>query len=246
MLQLAPGLGDGPAAALVALSFLTSLITATFSLGGGSLMIAAMTLVLPPMVVVPVHGFVQLGSNAGRALLLRAHVQWPFILWVTLGAVIGSVLGGSFASALPDRWFAAAIGLFVLVTTWLPQPRLIASSRVLQFAGGIVVSAIGMVVGAAGPLVAAFVRGIPDRRALVATHAMLNAWQHLFKVIVFVAMGFAFAQYLPLMLLMVLAGFAGTAVGSRMLTRVPEQVFRVGFRILLSLVALELIRRALA
>jgi uncharacterized membrane protein YfcA len=245
MPQLAPGLGDWSTLALVALSFFTSLITATFSLGGGSLMISAMTLVLPPMAVIPIHGIVQLGSNAGRALVLRRHIQWPFILWVTLGALIGSVMGGRFAWLLPDRWFAAAIGLFVLVTTWMPQPKFITGNRVVQFLGGIVVSAVGMVVGAAGPLVAAFVRGIPDRQQLVATHATLNTFVHVFKVVVFVAMGFAFRQYLPLILAMVIAGFAGTNVGSRILTRVPERVFRLVFRILLSLVALELIRRAL-
>jgi uncharacterized membrane protein YfcA len=243
--QLAPGLGDWSTLGLVGLSFLTSLITATFSLGGGSLMIAAMTLVLPPLVVVPVHGCVQLGSNAGRALVMRAHIRWQFILWVALGAVVGSVLGGRFASLLPERWFAAAIGVFVLVTTWLPQPKVIAESRAVQFAGGVVVSAVGMVVGAAGPLVAAFVRGITDRRQLVATHAMLNTLVHVLKVMVFVAMGFAFAEYLLLILVMVASGFAGTAVGSRLLTRVPEHVFRVVFRILLSAVALELVRRAL-
>ncbi len=243
-MQLAPGLGEWPMLALVGLSFATSLITATFSLGGGSLLIAAMTLVMPPVVVIPVHGCVQIGSNAGRAWVMRAHIQWQFILWVTLGAVIGSVVGGSFANLLPERWFSAAIGLFVLVTTWLPQSPKIANNRVVQFVGGAVVSAVGMVVGAAGPLVAAFVRGIPDRRQLVATHATLNTFQHVFKVVVFVAMGFAFRDYLLLIVVMVVAGFAGTAVGSRMLTRIPERVFRLVFRILLSLVALELLRRA--
>jgi uncharacterized membrane protein YfcA len=243
--ELAPGLGGWPALALVALSFFTSLLTATFSLGGGSLMIAAMTLVLPPVVVVPVHGCVQFGSNAGRAWILRRYIHWPFILWVTLGAVVGSVIGGRFAQWLPERWFTAAIGLFVLLTTWMPQPKLILHSRMVQFAGGLLTSAIGMVVGAAGPLVAAFVRGIADRRGLVATHAMLNALQHLFKVIVFTALGFAFGAYLPLIALMVVAGYAGTSVGSRILTRVPEHLFRLVFRVLLSLVALELIRRAL-
>jgi len=243
-MTLAPGLGNWSTLALVCLSFITSLITATFSLGGGSLLIAAMTLVMPPLVVVPVHGLVQLGSNAGRAIVMRGHIQWNFILWVTLGAIIGSVVGGRFAFLLPDEWFAGLIGLFVLVTTWLPMPKMIARSRAVQFTGGLIVSAVGMVVGAAGPLVAAFVRGISDRRQLVATHATLNALQHLFKVVVFAAMGFAFRQYLLLILLMVVAGFAGTAVGSRMLTRVPEHVFRLVFRILLSLVALDLIWQA--
>ena len=237
-------LSDWHSLALIGLSFFTSLITATFSLGGGSLMIAAMTLVMPPVVVVPVHGCVQLGSNAGRALVMRAHIQWPFILWVRLGAVLGSIAGGRFAYMLPDRWFAGIIGLFVLVTTWMPQPKFITRSRAVQFVGGAVVSAVGMVVGAAGPLVAAFVRGIPDRQQLVATHAMLNAAQHLFKVIVFTAMGFAFRQYLPLILLMVASGLAGTFVGSRILTRIPEHVFRLVFRLLLSAVALGLVWQA--
>jgi len=246
MPYLPPALTDLTALGLIALSFLTSLITATFSLGGGSLMIIAMTLVMPPVVVVPIHGCVQLGSNTGRAFALREHIQWNFILWVTLGAVIGSVAGGRFAYLIPENWFSAAIGIFVLVTTWLPPPRLFTHSRIAQFIGGAAVSALGMVVGAAGPLVASFVRGIPDRQQLVATHAMLNAFQHVFKVIVFVAMGFAFRQYLPLIAAMVIAGFAGTAVGSRLLTRVPEHVFRLAFRILLSLAAVSLIRRALA
>jgi uncharacterized membrane protein YfcA len=79
----------------------------------------------------------------------------------------------------------------------------------------------------------------------VATHATLNSLQHLFKIIVFGVLGFAFRQYLPLMLAMVVAGFAGTFFGSRMLTRVPEKVFRLAFRILLSVVAVGLIRQAL-
>jgi uncharacterized protein len=245
-LPTAPEVSQWTAFGLVALSFFTSLITATFSLGGGTLMIAAMAWVLPPVVVVPMHGWVQLGSNAGRALVQRAHIQWHFILWVTLGSVVGALIGGRFAFLLPDRWFAALIGLFVLVTTWLPMPAFIARGRAAQFLGGVAISALSMVVGAAGPLLAAFVRGIPDRQQLVATHATLNALQYLFKVMVFGAMGFAFRQYLPLILMMVAAGLGGTAVGSRLLIRVPEAVFRLVFRILLSLVALGLMVQAVA
>lgn len=243
--MLAPGVDQFTALGLVALSFVTSLITATFSLGGGSLMISAMALILPPVVVIPVHGCVQLGSNVGRAIVQRAHIQWHYILWVTLGALAGSLIGGRLAFVLPGKWLALAIGCFVLVTTWLPSPRALADSRVVQFIGGTLVSAVGMVVGAAGPLLAAFVRGIPDRRQLVATHAMLNSLQHAIKIVVFAAMGFAFHDYLPLIALMVAAGLGGTILGSRLLTRVPERVFRLGFRLLLSAVAIGLIREAL-
>jgi uncharacterized membrane protein YfcA len=44
---------------------------------------------------------------------------------------------------------------------------------------------------------------------------------------------------------MVAAGFGGTAIGSRLLVKVPEAAFRWGFKIILSLVALDLLRGAL-
>jgi uncharacterized protein len=230
---------------LIVLSFFTSLITATFSLGGGTLMVAVLALVFPPAVVVPIHGAVQLGSNSGRALVQRAHIQWPFVLWISLGGLVGTIIGGQFASLLPETALQIAIALFVLLTTWLPQPRIVGRSRVAQVIGGGVISAVSMVVGATGPLVAVFIKGLADRRQLVATHAMLMTLQNSFKIVVFVFLGFAFASYLPIILLMVTSGFAGTALGSRLLVKVPESAFRWGFKIVLSLVALDLLREAL-
>src|SRR6218665_439581 len=107
------------ALALVALSFVTSLITATFSLGGGTLMVAVLALVFPPAIVVPLHGAIQLGSNAGRAVVQRAHIQWSFVIWIGLGALVGTIVGGQFTTILPEHLFQAAIALFVLVTTWM-------------------------------------------------------------------------------------------------------------------------------
>lgn len=241
---LPAGLDLTLALVLLGLSFITSLITATFSLGGGTLMVAVLALVFPPAVVVPVHGCVQLGSNAGRALVQREHIQWHLIVWISLGAIIGIVVGGQFTTLLPEQVFTIAIGVFVLVTTWLPQPKIVGESRLVQFVGGAVISAISMVVGATGPLVATFIKGLADRRQLVATHAMLMTVQNTFKVVTFTVLGFAFASYLPLIVGMVLTGFVGTAIGSRLLVKVPERIFRIGFKIVLTVVALDLIREA--
>lgn len=242
---LPAGLDPTLALLLIGLSFVTSLITATFSLGGGTLMIAVLALVFPPAVVVPVHGCVQLGSNAGRALVQREHVQWSLIVWISLGAVVGVIVGGHFAYLLPEHLFTIAIGVFVLITTWLPQPRIVGENRLVQFVGGAIISALSMVVGATGPLVATFIKGLADRRQLVATHAMLMTIQNLFKVATFTALGFAFASYLPLIVMMVIFGFAGTAIGSRLLVKVPENVFRIGFKVVLTIVALDILRGAI-
>ena len=54
-------------AGLVLLSFMTSALTASVGLGGGLVLLVALASFLPPLVVLPVHGVVQLGSNFGRA-----------------------------------------------------------------------------------------------------------------------------------------------------------------------------------
>lgn len=105
-------------------------------------------------------------------------------------------------------------------------------------------SFLGMFVGASGPLVIAlFEKAFADRRAVVASHAAAMSVQHALKVGAFVIAGFAFREWLPLMLAMVTAGFLGTLLGTRLLEAMPESGFRRGFRIVMSVLAATLIAR---
>ncbi len=76
---LPPELSVIAAAGLVAFSFFTSVLTTVASIGGGTALISAMASFLPPLIVLPVHGGVQLGSNAGRTWLMRPHIDTPIV-----------------------------------------------------------------------------------------------------------------------------------------------------------------------
>jgi len=242
---VAPGLDAGLTLLLVSVSFLTSAVTATFGLGGGAMLIAVMSLFMPAAVVVPVHGAVQLGSNGGRALLRRPFIQWRFVAFFVLGSALGAPLGGQVAVLLPDAWFKILISLFIFYAVWGPRPRGDGGGPVATTLAGLVTSALGMVIGISGPLVVAFLRHLGDRRQIVGTHAFLMTCQNLFKLVTFMALGFAFADYVWLILAMVASGFAGTHLGGFLLDRLPEKTFRHAFQILLTLVALDLLRRSL-
>ena len=58
--------------------------------------------------------------------------------------------------------------------------------------------------------------------------------------------GFAFGTWLPLLAAMIASGFLGTIAGARMLMRMPETRFRLVFRILLTVLALDLMRRGVS
>lgn len=238
------GLESSVIVILAATSFLGSTLTAALGLGGGSLMIAVMSIFMPAAIAVPVHGGVQLGSNVGRATILRKFIDWKLAGWFALGSAIGAPIGGQVASLLPDAVFKALIGLFLLYVVWGPKPKVRTHRPWRSVGAGGFTAAIGMVVGVSGPLVISFLSHLTDRREIVATHALLMSIQNMLKVATFTALGFAFGQYLPLLVLLIACGFAGTLVGTQLLHRLPERAFRVLFRVVITVIALDLLRRS--
>lgn len=242
---LAPdGMSAGTVLALLLLSFMSSALTAMLSLGGGIAMLAGLGLVLPPAVLIPFHGCIQLGSNFGRAVVQRAFIQWHLVLWFGIGTVIGSLLGGSIAVSLPENLFRLLIGTFILYSVWGPQPRVSGRGPFADVAAGMAIGALGMIIGAVGPLVANFLRKLSDRRQLIATQATLLVFNNLAKISAFVLFGVALGQYVPLILAMVVTGFGGTVAGSRLLDRMPERGFRILFKLVLTVLALGMLRAA--
>lgn len=244
---LPPELGPGAALLLVGASFATSMLTGALGLGGGVMMLALLATLLPPLVVVPVHGVVQIGSNLGRAVLLRAEVAGALLLPFAAGSLSGVALGALVVTELPKPVLLLLLGLFVLWSAWSPRLRPHALPAPGFALVGAATSFVTMFLGATGPFVAAFLSpGRLGRKGVVATHAACMCVQHGLKVGAFTALGFAFLPWLPLALSMIGLGFLGTMVGTRLLDRLPERGFARAFRVVLTLLALKLVADGLA
>lgn len=232
-------------AGLCVLSFVGSLIAASLGLGGGLLVLATMTLVLPPAVLIPIHGVVQLGSNGFRTAIMLRHVKYTLIPAFLVGTLIGSAIGGKTFVALETWVLQAVLGVFVLYATWAPKFRSSNPGPAKFFGVGVAGGFATMFIGGSGPLVAPFVNAACDeRQQVVATHASLMTFQHLFKVVAFGVLGFAFGPYVPLLVGLLAFGALGTLAGRHILNRLPEHVFRIGLQTILTLLALRLLYQA--
>jgi len=239
------GLAPIPAsvsALLIALSTLTSMISASMGVGGGTLLIMTMAQVMPAAALIPVHGMVQLGSNGGRLVMTLRHVEWQALVTFVPGAVIGALVASWLLIRLPAGGLELTIAAFVLFTTWGPGLPKRALGRLGTFLAGVVTTLLSSLVGASGPMVAAFIkqRG-QGRESTVATFAACMTLQHLTKAFVFGVAGFVFHDWLGLIALMVVSGVVGTWLGLRLLTRLSEHRFDAGFRIVLTVLALRLV-----
>jgi uncharacterized protein len=196
--------------------------------------------------VVAVHGVVQLGSNLGRVIIQRAHILWRPTAIFTLGSLAGAAAGAALFVSLPERALLGLLGVFILLMTWVPKPKIPGLESTGMLIGGFIATVITMFVGATGPFVQAlFLPMGLDRKTLVATHAACTAIQHGLKVLAFGALGVAFHEWLTLILAMVASGFLGTWLGTRLLEKMPEAVFQKAIKVLLTLVSIDLLRRAL-
>lgn len=223
-------------------SFAGSFIAASLGLGGGLLVMATMASLLPPTVLIPLHGVVQLGSNLGRALIMRGdvltHVVPPFLI----GTIIGAAIGGHLVVSLPTQVLQIVLGTFILYATFGPKLRASRPGKKSFFGLGAIGAFVTMFVGATGPLVAPFAAASSDKRQeVVATHAVLMTIQHSFKIVAFGLLGFAFGPYVPLLAGLLLLGFAGTFCGKHMLNFMPEHIFRILLKIVLTVLSLRLI-----
>ena len=233
------GLGWPIAGTLLAVSFLSSLITVAFGIGGGAVMLATLATLLPAAAIVPVHGIVQFGSNAGRAAMMLGHMRLELLAGFTGGAVLGVVLGGSLVVQLHPGWLQICVGLFILWSVLAKPPAFLRRSGPIT---GAFSSFLTMFFGGTGPFVATYVKAQDlERHPHVATHAMLMTVQHLLKTLAFGFHGFAFSAWAGLIGLLIVFGFLGTLTGRLVLARIDERRFRIALNVILTLLALRLI-----
>jgi uncharacterized membrane protein YfcA len=235
-------------AILVAVSFATSVLSGILGMAGGMVLLSVMLLFLDPLEAIPLHGVIQLVSNASRGAFQREHIDtgivWRYALPLLPMGFAGLVVAQSLSPAVTK----ALIGAFVLLATWAPGLLLLGahperSDRNRRFlALGTAVGLLNVTVGATGPLIAPFFLNLGlSRHQIIGTKAACQTLGHLAKLVVFGAAGFAFLAFALPLAMICATGIAGTWLGTRILGRVSELWFTRLYKAALTLIALHLL-----
>lgn len=230
---------------LIILAGITSFITAAFGAGGGLLLLVVMASILPMSAVIPVHGLVQLGSNANRMFLTLRKIDLSMLLYFSAGGIVGALSASLLVSQLPLELMKLAVGLFVLYLLWGATPAIRETSKLGRAVAGAITTFLSMFVGASGPMVGSYMylNGYEKLR-FTATFSSCMTFQHSLKAVVYTAIGFSFWQWLPLIVAMVTSGALGTWAGIKLLKKLPAEKFRLIFRVIISLLCVQLIWQA--
>ena len=226
---------------LIIISFGTSFMTAAFGIGGGTLMLAVLTVLLPLQAIIPVHGAVQLGSNSGRAILFSRSIEYRLLLQFMAGSAVGAILGSFFISWLNPIWIELILGIFILYSIAGGYQPTYGKHSLVMGLGGFLTTALTFVVGATGPFVLALLKPFKlSPQFIVGTMAGCLVVQHGLKIIVFGFSGFDFESYLSLIIAMIITGTMGTYFGKKMLIKIDNKKFQKALNIILCALGLKL------
>ena len=224
------------------LSFLTSLLTSIFSLGGGLIMLVALAQSFSPATLIPLHGSIQLANNFSRTLVYREFFQWKLIKNILISTMFGAVIGIYLFGTLPENLLVMVIAATILFLTWAPLDSLILSGMKNDWFCGFISGFAGIFVGANGPLVTAYLRTKNlSPEVLVANHGAIMIFQHGIKIILFASFfNFMILDYFIFILILALTGYAGAILGRRLISKVPFKSFNIILKVFLTLLAFSL------
>lgn len=227
---------------LLIISTFTSLFAAVLGIGGGLMMIGILPMLVAPVAIIPLHSVTQLVSNASRVAFGLHNVQWQYLPWFIVGSALGIGLFGYFLTQIPINYIPLLIGVYLLLNVWWKPFKEFLSHYENMFAIGFLQTGLGLVVGATGPLsLTMLMKKIADRDKIVVTSAALMTCTHVFKMMFFGFLGFAFYEYALQAIMLALGAVLGSWLGTKLRNTIDSRHFFLLLKVLLTLLALRMI-----
>lgn len=217
-------------------------------MGGGLLIVAACTQILPLPAVVPLSSVFVMSGQIARVVQFHRHIAWGIARPFIPGSLIGAFLGTFIYLSLPEEAIALMLGAVMLWFSWVPStPASRGIARRIPhpfFWVGIIHTFLSSMAGVGGLFQALMVNSPLKKEGVVATVAGTLLFMSLFKTVGYLTAGFDYRPWLGVILLSWLAGMLGSRIGRHSLHRVSDRFFRHLIRGMVTLFSLRLLWQA--
>jgi len=240
---------------LIIAAFITSSISAVLGMGGGIILLGIMAIIIPEgYKVIALHGVVQLFSNSTRTYVFRKYINTKLIRQFFIGALIGvcisiiiilmliNYFNVQSANQIKVEVLKPFIGFFIVWYLFLKPPK--KEKKINSFIPvGLIAGLSSIFVGAVGPLIAPFfLKKEFNKEHIIANKAASQMITHFSKIPLFIYFfNMDYRTEVDILLPLILAVYIGTNFGKKILSFIPELLFKKLFKITLFIIAIRLI-----
>ncbi len=100
------------------------MISTLAGMGGGIVLLAASTFILPISAVIPLNGVFILGSQISRLYHFYQHIDWSITRPFVLGSALGAVLGAQTFALMSEFVISLCLSVMIVGIVWLPPLNL--------------------------------------------------------------------------------------------------------------------------
>ena len=220
--------------------FVASAFNAIFATGGVHIMLATSSSVLPLSVAIPMQAALNMPSLIARILSFRQHIHWPIFIMFAPAAAVGVFVGARVFISLDEGMISLALGGLLLGLIWLVPEGIKLKSPDRFRLVGLLHGFFGTIFGVGLFLQPAVLRTELGRLQITATLAACLMMVEVMKGGGYVVFGFDYIAYWPHILAGAVASVIGNYAGQRFGRLVSEALFRLVFKLLVTLVAAKL------
>ena len=241
---------------LILFSFITSSISAILGMGGGIILLGIMAIIIPDgYMVIALHGMIQLASNTTRAFVFRKFIKKNIVKEFLIGAIIGAsisvviilfiiqFLKVESANQIQSEFLKPLIGIFIIWYLFFKKLKK-EQKKINSFVKvGAIAGLSSIFIGAVGPLIAPFFLNKNfTKENIIANKAACQMITHMTKIPLFICLfNVNYIKEYKLLVPLIIAVFIGTNFGKKILSFIPELLFKKIFKISLLMIAIRLI-----
>ncbi len=213
----------------------------TLTAGGGALMlIPILNLLIGVTGTAPVLNAANLFGRPTRLVLFWKSIVWKAVWWYAPFALIGSIIAAAFFSNVQIPILQVIVGLFLISTVfqyrWGKKKASFYMSYPLLAPLGFVISAIGTLIGGAGPILNPFYLNLEiSKEELIATKTANSFIMGLAQIGSYSVFGLLDKSQWIMAIALGLGIAVGNLFGKKLLSRITDQSFRkwaIGFMVL--------------
>ena len=212
-------------------AFVAATLAAVAGFGGAAVLLPILVASFGVRDAIPILTVAQLIGNGSRVWFNRHELQLPVVGWFALGAVPFAFVGGLLFASAPLSPLTRLLGLFLLLTVaWRhvrPGPPRRPPLRGFVLIGGLF-SFLSALLGSVGPLMAPFFLAFGlVKGAYIGTEALCTVVMHVTKLVAYGQASILSARSVAIGVAMGPLMIAGSALGKRIVDRLPERAFVV-------------------
>lgn len=234
------------AALLAALTFVAAGVGTFTGFGTSTIMVPVLLFFFPLPLALLFAGIVHWFGDIWKMLFFRSGIQWRLLLVFGATGIVSSYIGASLAITASEELLARLLGgflLFYVVWIWYNPVWKLPIGDTFSFTGGALSGFLAGIFGVGGVVRAAFLSAynLPKEMYLFAIGAIALVVDST-RLVTYWAEGTRLTETLLLAIATSIpASFAGAYFAKRMVTRIPQDKFRVAIAIFLGVVALKLL-----